>query len=64
MAESDHEQIAERLEHESDALERDVRELGDDIDRVKADWRSKRADPQIPGAAPPEEPGEEQAPPR
>jgi hypothetical protein len=60
MGEPDHEQIADRLAAESDALERHVRELGDEIDHAKADWQSKRADPHVPGAPPPEEDGEEE----
>lgn len=55
MGESDHEEIAEQLDGQSDALEHHVRELQDEIDRAKADWDRKRSDPAVPGAPPPEE---------
>lgn len=58
MTDQDHEQIADRLEDQSAALERHVRELGDEIDAAKDDWERKRADPQVPGAPAPEEDGE------
>jgi hypothetical protein len=59
MADRDHEQLADRLEDESDALERHARELEDEIDDTKSGWESKRADPGVPGANPPEEHGDE-----
>jgi hypothetical protein len=58
MAESDHEQIADRLEDESAALEHHVRELQSEIENTKDEWERKRADPAVPGAPPPEEGGE------
>jgi len=68
MAESDHEEIADRLEDESDALERHVRELEGEIEQTRDEWERKRADPSVPGAPTPEEgrqeePSDEQAPP-
>ena len=68
MGESDHEEIAGRLEDESAALERHVRELEGEIQHTQAEWERKRADPQVPGAPPPEqggdqEPSEQQTPP-
>jgi hypothetical protein len=62
MAESDHEQIADRLSEESDALERHAHELEDKIDRTKQDWERKRSDPAVPGADPPKEPAGEEEP--
>jgi hypothetical protein len=56
MAESDHEQIANRLEDESAALEHHVRELQSEIENARHEWERKRADPAVPGA-PPEEAG-------
>jgi len=67
MSESDHEQIADRLNEESAALERHTGELQGKIDRTKQEWERKRSDPAVPGAQPPEEAeeerGEDQTPP-
>jgi hypothetical protein len=61
MGEPDHEQIADRLQDKSDALERHVRELGGEIEHAKDDWERKRADAGVPGAIPPEEPDGEKS---
>jgi hypothetical protein len=60
MADRDHKQLADKLEHESETLERHGRELEDEIKDAKSDWERKRADPGIPGANPPEEGGDEE----
>ncbi len=60
MDKPDHEQLADKLEGESAALERHVHELEDEIDAAKADWRRKRADPGVPGAPAPAEGGEQE----
>ena len=56
MAESDHEQIAARLEHESDKLGKHADELREEIEHARGEWYRKRADSRIPGAPPLEEP--------
>lgn len=58
MEERDPDRIADRLEQESESMERNVRELGDDVERTRAEWERKRADPAVPGAPPPEDVGD------
>jgi hypothetical protein len=60
MAESEHEQIADQLQEQSDSLERHTNELEDDIKQVKSEWERKRSDPSVPGAPSPEEGGEQE----
>jgi len=59
-AEGDPDKLASELEHETDRLEQHAKELGEDIDEVRQEWKHKRNDPNIPGAPPDEEPSEEQ----
>lgn len=49
----DHEGLAEDLEQQADRLEQENRRLGEEIGNVRGDWEAKRADPGVPGAAPP-----------
>jgi hypothetical protein len=62
VGEPDGEQIAEALEREADAMEHDSRELQNEVDEARADWRRKRADGSVPGAPPPAEDEDEDAP--
>lgn len=55
---SEHERLHDRAEREADDLERRGEELGEDIDRARQNWESKKADPAVPGAQP-EDPGQE-----
>jgi phage shock protein A len=55
MAQDDreHEQLANQLEQETDKLEQRSQELGQEIEDTRTDWRSKRANPAVPGALEP-----------
>jgi hypothetical protein len=55
MAETDPDQLADRLEQEAQAMQRHNDELGDAVARARQDWETKRADPNVPGAPPSEE---------
>ena len=63
MAETDPEELADKLEEEADDLERHGDELGRRTDDVSQDWQRKRADPGVPGAPPPEGDGDDDGPP-
>jgi hypothetical protein len=39
-------------ERQADDLERRTEKLGEDIDRARQDWESKKADEGVPGARP------------
>ena len=47
---SDHEQYAEDAEARLEELERESDELGEEVERARADWEAKKADPAVPGA--------------
>ncbi|MGA9858112.1 MAG: hypothetical protein WBQ18_09630 [Solirubrobacteraceae bacterium] len=49
----DYEQLADSLDHEAHHMEEQSEKLGDEIGTVREDWEHKRADPGVPGAAPP-----------
>lgn len=53
MAESDHEQLADRLEQEAQAMQDRSHELDHELSEIREDWEAKRADPAVPGAPPP-----------
>ncbi len=55
MAAEEHERLADELAREAEKLEDHSAELGDEIDRVRQDWRSKQNDPSVPGAVRPSE---------
>jgi hypothetical protein len=48
----DHEGLSEKLERETDRMERQSQELGQNISDVRSDWDAKRQDPSVPGAPP------------
>jgi hypothetical protein len=54
MAETDPEELADRLEAEADELEQRSAKLEEQTDDVAKEWESKRSDPSVPGANPPE----------
>jgi glyoxylase-like metal-dependent hydrolase (beta-lactamase superfamily II) len=49
----DHEGLANELERETDALQRESDKLDQEIADTRADWEAKRNDPSVPGAPPP-----------
>jgi hypothetical protein len=54
MAETDPEELADRLEREADDMERASERLKRETEDVAQDWQRKRSDPGVPGAEPPE----------
>ncbi len=61
MAESeegDVKKVADRFEREADDLQRRSEQVGEHIETTRQDWQSKRGDPSVPGAVPPEEDAE------
>lgn len=63
MAETDPEELADRLEHEADEMEERSRKLGEQAGDVAQEWERKRSDPSVPGAPPPSgEEGDEPTP--
>jgi hypothetical protein len=49
----DHEGLANKLERETEALQRESDKLGQEIADTRTDWEAKRNDPSVPGAPPP-----------
>jgi hypothetical protein len=47
----EHDEQAERLEKEGDAMQEASEELGEKIDKARSGWESKKSDTQAPGAA-------------
>jgi hypothetical protein len=47
---SEHEEKADRLEDEADALQRQSERLGEDIAGAREDWEHKQRDESVPGA--------------
>jgi hypothetical protein len=56
----EHEEQAERMEHDAERMEHESDRVGDHIDEARKDWEAKEQDPSVPGALPDE--GEEQEP--
>ena len=54
----EHDEQAERMEHDADRMEEHSEQLGDRIDDVEDDWERKEQDISVPGAQP--GPGEEE----
>ena len=54
MTERDPHELADALEQQTDALDREGREVQGQIDETREDWQRKRADESVPGAPPPE----------
>ena len=54
MTERDPHELSEALEKETDALERQGREVKETVDEAREDWERKRRDEGVPGATPPE----------
>jgi hypothetical protein len=50
-------ELADKLEHEIDELERRSQELGGEVEQVRQDWQRKRADEGVPGAVPADDAG-------
>jgi hypothetical protein len=48
----EHEEQAERLEHEAEGLEEHSEEVGDQIEGTRKDWEAKEQDRSVPGAQP------------
>lgn len=55
MGETDPEKLADHLEEEGDDLERQRDKLEQQTEDAAQDWQRKRADPNVPGAPPPDE---------
>jgi flagellar biosynthesis chaperone FliJ len=47
---SEHEQHADRLEHELDDMQQQADRLGEEVDETRKDWERKQRDPAVPGA--------------
>jgi hypothetical protein len=54
----EHEEQADRLEHDADRLEQESDRIGDHIDEARREWEAKEQDPSVPGAQP--DPAEEE----
>lgn len=54
----EHEEQAERMEHDADRMEHDSEKVGDHIDDTRREWEAKEQDRGVPGAQP--DPGEEE----
>jgi hypothetical protein len=50
MATEDHERLGDELDQQTGKLERESEQLGEEIDQVRSDWRTKQQDPSVPGA--------------
>ncbi|MEA2404271.1 MAG: hypothetical protein QOE08_918 [Thermoleophilaceae bacterium] len=46
----EHEEKADRMERVADDMEKQAGKLGDEIDDVREDWRSKQSSGSVPGA--------------
>jgi hypothetical protein len=60
--ERDHEELAEEAEEQADALGSRSKDLEERVMEVRRDWKSKRADPSVPGAPPDDAPSDETPP--
>ena len=58
----EHDEKAERLEHEVEQLEEQSERVGEHIRETREDWERKEEDPSVPGAQPdPDEESEEES---
>jgi len=55
----EHDEQAERMEHDADQMEEHSEKIGERIDDVQGDWERKEQDPAVPGARPDPEAEEE-----
>lgn len=55
MEKNDANELARQREREADELEQHSESLEGEISDVRQDWQSKRQDPSVPGAPPPED---------
>jgi hypothetical protein len=51
---SEHQEQAERLEREADAMQKQSDRLAEDIGEAREDWEAKKRDESVPGAPTPE----------
>jgi hypothetical protein len=58
----EHEEQADRLEHDAERMEHESERVGDHIDETRQEWESKERDPSVPGAQPDSEEEEESVP--
>jgi hypothetical protein len=56
----EHEEQAERMEHDAERMEHESERVGDHIEEARRDWEAKEQDASVPGAQPDED--EEQEP--
>ncbi len=56
----EHDEHADRLEHEAGRMEEHADKVGEHIEEAREDWEGKEHDPAVPGAQP--DPGEEEEP--
>jgi hypothetical protein len=49
---TEHDRLHERAQREADDLEQRGEKLGEEIDRTRQDWESKKGDQSVPGAQP------------
>lgn len=66
MRDEEPEKLADELDRAAEQMQQRTEQLGQEADAVRADWQSKRADPNVPGAPAPEseeEPPSEVGPP-
>ena len=48
----EHDEQAEKLEHEAERLEEHSEEVGEQIEDARKEWEAKEEDPAVPGAQP------------
>jgi hypothetical protein len=53
----EHEERAERMEHDAERMEHESERVGEHIEEAREDWEAKEEDSSVPGARP--DPGEE-----
>jgi len=59
MSDEDPGKLADQLDEQADKLEKHSSELSSEIKDVGEDWERKRADSNVPGARPPDSSGEQ-----
>jgi hypothetical protein len=55
----EHEEQAERMEHDAERMEHESERVGDHIEEARRDWEAKEQDESVPGAQPDEDEDQE-----
>lgn len=58
----EHEEQAERLEHEAEGMAEDSEKVGEHIEETRREWEAKEEDRSVPGAQPGDEDESESVP--